>query len=143
MFNFYKVYDFNKENEKLLKYMDDRGFCMLVHSTEKFSGYYNFLKNTIEEDETVLVYSMWGMYIHSESKHRKENYLNFVSQFPHIEKLHTSGHASSRCIADVCRQANPSQGIISIHGECAEDFYSLDLPDLLKEKIITSSTVTL
>lgn len=140
LFKFDKVYDFNKKNQKLLHYMDDRGFCMLVRPTEKFTDYYNFLKSYIKEDETVLIYSMWGMYINSECKHKKDSYLDFVNQFPAVEKVHTSGHASPQCITDICKLINPSLAIISIHGEQAEDFYSLDMAEPLKKKIRTTAT---
>jgi len=143
LFNFDKVYNFKESNGKLLKYMENRGFCMLVRPTDKFSDYYRFLKDRLNEEETILIYSMWGEYINPQSKHAKENYLNFVNQFPNIEKLHTSGHASPECIADACKLINPSLAIIPIHGERADDFYSIDISDSLKEKIIISSIIQL
>lgn len=143
LFDFDKVYNFKESNGKLLKYMENRGFCMLIRPTDKFSDYYRFLKDRLNEEETILIYSMWGEYINPQGKHAKENYLNFVNQFPNIEKLHTSGHASPECIADVCKLVNPSLAIIPIHGERAEDFYSIDISDSLKEKIIMSSIIQL
>lgn len=136
-FKFSKVYDFD---ENLLDYMSDKGFCMLVRPTKKFTDYYDSLKKRIKEDETVIIYSMWGMYINPNSKHKKDNYFDFVNQFPAIEKIHTSGHASVECITDVCELVNPTLAIIPIHGEQAEDFYSLNMSDPLKTKIRITST---
>lgn len=136
LFRFDKVYDFREDNEKLLNWMDDKGFCMLVRPTEKFSKYYNFLKERLKDEDTVLIYSMWGEYVNPISKHKKEDYLRFVNQFSNIEKLHTSGHASMKCLSDVCKIVNPRTGIIPIHGENAKDYYKLNISDSLKEKII-------
>ena len=79
---------------------------------------------------------MWGEYVNPISKHKKEDYLRFVNQFSNIEKLHTSGHASMKCLSDVCKIVNPRTGIIPIHGENAKDYYKLNISDSLKEKII-------
>ena len=85
----------------------------------------------------------WGMYIQAESKHTKDNYLHFINQFSNIEKLHTSGHVSAECLSDVCKIVNPTKGIVPIHGENAKDYYSLDIPEALKEKITIKSVITL
>ena len=143
LFNFDKVYDFKKNNRKLQDWMEDKGFCMLVSPTEKFSEYYDFLKDQLKKEDTVLIYSMWGMYIQAESKHAKDNYLHFINQFSNIEKLHTSGHVSAECLSDVCKIVNPTKGIVPIHGENAKDYYSLDIPEALKEKITIKSVITL
>lgn len=147
LFVFDKVFDLewkNKnclkgKNEKLLNYMKNQGFCMLVRPTEKFVDYYYLLKKHINEEDTVLIYSMWEQYIHPESKHKKENYLNFVNLFPKIEKLHTSGHASADCLVEVCNFVNPTSAIIPIHSESSDDFKKLPLHEELKEKIVTES----
>lgn len=138
LFDFGKVYDFKENNDKLISYMKDSGFCMLVRPTEKFSNYYKFLRNHINDEDTVLIYSMWKMYIDPESRHKKQQHLDFVSQFPDVKKIYTSGHASPKCLAEVCEIVNPALGIIPIHGEKAEDFLLLGVPDALKSKLITA-----
>ncbi|NDV65147.1 MBL fold metallo-hydrolase [Bacteroides sp. 224] len=143
LFRFDSVYDFRENNKKLHDWMQDKGFCMLVRPTEKFSKYYNSLREQLKDEDTVLIYSMWGMYIQAKSKYAKENYLRFVNQFPNIEKLHTSGHASVECLSDVCKIVNPTKGIVPIHGEDKNDYYSLDIPEALKERIVTSSIINL
>ncbi|MDL2283479.1 MBL fold metallo-hydrolase [Odoribacter sp. OttesenSCG-928-G04] len=143
LFKFNQVYDFHMNNRKLQDWMHDKGFCMLVRPTDKFFKNYDFSKDQLKDEDTVLIYSMWGEYINPKGKHKKENYLNFVNQFLNIEKLHTSGHASVECLNEVCRIVNPTQHIVPIHGENAKDYYSLDISESLKEKITIKPTITL
>ncbi|MCX6238035.1 MAG: MBL fold metallo-hydrolase [Bacteroidia bacterium] len=137
----FKAYDFSKTNTKLINWMQDKGFCMLVRATEKFDDYLAFLNPQIDRNETVLVYSMWKEYINPVSKHANKRYLDFVGNFPVVEKIHTSGHASSDCLAEVCNLVNPTICIISIHSEHSADFQKLPLKEELKSKVITTSKI--
>ena len=140
VWDFGKVYDFCKTNEKLVKKMIDYGFCMFVRPTQKFEDYLNFLLPKLNPDETVLIYSMWKEYVNPANKaHRKENYLELLSRFANVKELHTSGHASPKCLARVCNKINPEIGIIPIHSEYSENFRLLPLTENMKEKIITTS----
>lgn len=142
LFDFEKPYSFWKGNIKLLKWMQDKGFCMLVRATGKFADYLEFIQSKIDSKETVLIYSMWKEYINPDSKHSIKHYLNFVGKFQNVEKIHTSGHASADCLADVCNLVNPTAGIIPIHSESSVDFRKLKIKEELKSKIIlTSKTV--
>ncbi len=58
LFDFGKSYSFWKENTKLLNWMKDKGFSMLVRATEKFDDYLAFLESQIDRQQTVLIYSM-------------------------------------------------------------------------------------
>ncbi|MFV0270596.1 MAG: MBL fold metallo-hydrolase [Macellibacteroides fermentans] len=139
LFHFDKVYDFYPTNRKLVDWMSDKGFCMFVRATDKFKDYYQLLATRLDPNKTVLIYSMWKEYVNSNSKHAVKRYLDFVSMFPNVEKLHTSGHASGECLADVCNLVNPTLGIIPIHSEQSDNYRKLDINDTLKWKIITTS----
>jgi ribonuclease J len=143
LFDFFRkkdIFDFHENNQKLIDWMVNAGCCMLVRATEKFEKYWEILKPQLNMQETVLIFSMWGDYINPNSPHAKKRFLDFVAQFPNIEKLHTSGHASADCLAEVCQLVNPAAGIIPIHSECSDDFKKIPINDELKEKVITSST---
>ena len=141
LFDFRKPYSFRKENSKLVKWMQDMGFCMLVRATEKFDDYLAFLKTRIDINETVLIYSMWKEYINPYSKHSVKRYLDFVEKFPVVKKIHTSGHASADCLVEVCNLVNPTSGIIPIHSEHSANFKKLPIKGDLKTKITTSSKI--
>ena len=141
LFNFEKPYSFWKGNIKLLKWMQDKGFCMLVRATEKFDDYLEFIQSQIDSKETVLIYSMWKEYINPDSKHSIKRYLNFVGKFQNVKKIHTSGHASADFLADVCNLVNPTAGIIPIHSESSVDFQKLKIKEELKSKIIVTSKI--
>jgi len=139
LFNFGEPYDFRKNNDKLVNWMLDKGFCMLVRPTEKFHDFIAFIEPRINKNETVLIYSMWKEYINPESKYTNKRYLDFVEKFPNVKKIHTSGHASADCLVDVCNLVNPTTGIIPIHSENSVNFSKLPIRDELKTKIITTS----
>jgi len=139
LFDFGEPYSFWKGNSKLLKWMQENGFCMLVRATDKFDDYLTFLEPQIDRNNTVLIYSMWKEYIIPDSKHANIRYLNFVGRFPNVIKIHTSGHASADCLVDVCNLVNPTSGIIPIHSENSSNYQKLPIKDELKSKIIIRS----
>ncbi len=140
LFRFDEAYVFNPANTKLIDWMEDKGFCMFVRATDKFKDYYQALISRLDPDDTVLIYSMWKEYIHQSGKHIIQRYVDFVSMFPHVEKLHTSGHASPEFLAEMCNLANPTLGIIPIHSEESASYASLPIDKYLKDKIILSSS---
>lgn len=139
LFDFGEPYTFWKENSKLLHWMQDKGFCMLIRATDKFDDYLAFLLPLIDRKNTVLIYSMWKEYINPDSRHANSRYLDFVGKFPSVKKIHTSGHASADCLVDVCNLVNPTLGIIPIHSENSSNFQKLPIKEELKSKIITKS----
>lgn len=141
LFKFEKSYPYWNENKniKLIEWMQKNGFCMMVRATDKFKGYIKFLEQKIDLNQTLLIYSMWKEYINPNSKHANTKYLDFISKFPHVRCIHTSGHASADCLADVCNFVNPTFGIIPIHSEHSSNFQKLAISEDLKSKIITQS----
>ncbi len=139
LFDFKYPYTFWKGNGKLIKWIQDKGFCMLVRPTDKFNDYIDYLLPQLEKENTILIYSMWKEYINPQSKHINKRYLEFVEQFPRLRKIHTSGHASADCLADVCNLVNPTKGIIPIHSEKSADYIKLPIKEELKGKIITET----
>ncbi|MBN1617712.1 MBL fold metallo-hydrolase [Candidatus Dojkabacteria bacterium] len=138
-FKFVKPYSFSDKNIKLISWMQDKGFCMLVRSTDKFNDYLDYLEEQIDLNNSILIYSMWKEYINPESKHAIKRYLDFISRFPIVKQIHTSGHASADCLAKVCNLVNPTLGIIPIHSEHSADYQKLPITEDLKSKIITES----
>ncbi|TWV12917.1 MBL fold metallo-hydrolase [Bacteroidaceae bacterium HV4-6-C5C] len=139
LFRFDQAYAFNLKNTKLIDWMEDKGFCMFVRATDKFKDYYQQLISRLEPNDTVLIYSMWKEYINDGGKHAIQRYIEFVSMFPHMEKLHTSGHASPEFLAEVCNLVNPALGIIPIHSEDSASYSKLPIYEDLKLRIFTSS----
>jgi ribonuclease J len=139
LFDFGEPYTFWKENTKLLHWMQDKGFCMLVRATDKFDDYLAYLLPLIDRNNTVLIYSMWKEYINLDSRHANKRYLDFVGKFPSVKKIHTSGHASADCLVDVCNLVNPTSGIIPIHSENSSNYQKLPIKEELKSKIIIKS----
>ncbi|MEZ7883678.1 MAG: MBL fold metallo-hydrolase RNA specificity domain-containing protein, partial [Bacteroidales bacterium] len=114
---------------------------MLVRATDKFNDYIEFLSSFLEKDKTILIYSMWEEYVNPKSKHANNKYLDLIDKFPKISKIHTSGHASSNCLAKVCNLLNPIKGIIPIHSESSADYQKLLIKQELKNKVITKTKI--
>ena len=142
IFNFHKTYSFNWRgiNPKLFTWMKNEGFTMMVRASDKFEKIIKSIKPEIKEEETLLIFSMWKEYINPKSKHKNKTYYNFTKLFPKIKQLHTSGHASAKCLVDMCNLVNPTNGIIPIHSEYSDNYRKLPINEELKDKIITSST---
>lgn len=115
----------------LLERMKSDGFCMLVRATPRFPE----IMNQFPKTESLIIYSMWHGYIGDNVKHRKQEYIDFMSGYEYKE-LHTSGHATPEAIAEVCKTVCPKQYIIPIHSEAPARMSWLDIPDDLKDKII-------
>jgi len=138
-FKFDKPYIFFKGNEKLLNWIQDKGFCMLVRANDKFNDYIEYLLPKLDMEKTVLIYSMWSEYVNLDSKHANKQYIDLLKKFSCVKHLHTSGHASAECLASVCNLVNPRLGIIPIHSDNSSDYQNLPIREELKEKIITES----
>lgn len=117
----------------------ENGFTMLVRCSDKFDGWTDKLLAKINKDETVIVFSMWSEYINPASRHAKKEHLAFISKFRNIKKIHTSGHASKECLAEVCTLTNPAVAIIPIHSERSNAYLSLPISEELKSKVIVQN----
>lgn len=114
--------------------MFKRGFTMVVRNNANFRKWIGFIKEHIDLAETLCIYSQYLGYLEKQPSLRE-----FVDSLGcKVEYIHTSGHASPQAIELVCRTLNPRSAIIPIHKEASSDFHSLDLPDDLKAKIIST-----
>ena len=130
----------HRENAKLVKWINRRGFVMVIRSGETFQKYLDEVLPYCKPEETCLVYSMFKGYIAPNHKAYNPTLHSFVNQFPTYKICHTSGHASKECLEKVCTLIDPSLAIIPIHRE--DTFDKLDLPIHIKSKIYNSSIMT-
>ena len=136
----YKVYGVDRKiNEKLQIWMLKDGFTMLVRTSDKYRRWAQSLLPRLNPDETVLVYSMFRGYILPTHPAFNPTTKAFVDLFPKFEYLHTSGHATTDTLAEVCRTVSPRTAIIPIHRKKDSDFTALDIGDELRERVTTAS----
>jgi ribonuclease J len=144
LFDFGEVSAYDYPDPLLAATMLGRGFCMFVRASSKsnkFTALINYLKyRGLDLSRAVLIYSMWGEYAREGGRHAKKEYLEFLRNFPNVEKLHTSGHATPEFLAEVCRAVNPVLGIVPIHSERSADYANLPIGEALAQKTVTSST---
>jgi ribonuclease J len=138
LYKFDKAYYYKHGHQKQLELIKSKGFCMLVR-TKDFDMVKKLLKQLSEEEETLLIYSMWTGYL--EGENQNTDYVSLYNLFKHKEKLHTSGHASPETLVEVCKLINPTTAIIPIHSEHSEDFAKLDISEELKNKVTTSTVI--
>ncbi len=121
----------------LLDEMRAKGFCMMVRPNGfdgKYSRFTEMAINSLPQSEMLAVYSMWSGYLDRAST-RNDNHVNFLSKFTNVERVHTSGHATTECLAELCTMTNPRLAIIPIHSEKSSEYANLPISDELKNKI--------
>ena len=127
------------KSESLHRQMFKNGFTMIVRNNSTFRKWINFLKEHIDLNETLCIYSQYHGYLDEQPTLRE-----FVDSLGcKVEYIHTSGHASPEAIEEVCRTLKPRSAIIPIHKDATSDFHTLNLPDELKAKIIAADTAQL
>jgi len=107
---------FSKAPKKLLDYMDDKGFCMLVRKGQKFKPYLERYGA-----DGLVIYSMWTGYLRGPEA--DPILVDFLSPY-RVEELHTSGHATADALKAVYSTVKPKTGLIPIHSERPEGFKS-------------------
>ncbi len=123
--------------EGLLDEMRAKGFCMMVRPNGydgKYSHFTEMVINSLPQSEMLAIYSMWSGYLDRYST-RNDNHVNFLSKFTNVERVHTSGHATTECLAELCTMTNPRLAIIPIHSEKSSEYANLPISDELKNKI--------
>lgn len=139
LYGFDQVYDGEVLNAKLRQWMMKEGFTMLIRNSRSCRRMLDLVLPELHPDETVLVYSMFPGYILPSHEAYNPDLDAFVSQFPHREHIHTSGHASPETLAVLCRLTRPRLAIVPIHRDKGSDFAALDIGDTLRSRIVTAS----
>ncbi len=142
LFKFESLSVFPKEN--LLDEMIEKGFTMLVRPSKYKSGKYwsfaDLATNTISIEQRAVIYAMWEGYLEEESK-LNPHHVEYLERFDkNVELLHTSGHATTECLAKLCEITSPRLAIIPIHSEQSADYLNLPLSEELKAKVTIDST---
>ena len=120
------LYSFNKAlvyGKNLKDKVEQRGFCMVVRS----SGWFLDIMKDYRENhdpECLLIYSMWDGYL----RQSVNGLQSLMDSFQHSIHLHTSGHATTDAIIDVCNTVRPKRAIIPIHTFNPTKLDALGLP---------------
>lgn len=135
-----KKYCYHKHWNEVMNEDRKRGFTMLVRNNKRMRGHIDRIMEGLDKEQYCLVYSQFLGYILPEHSAFQQSTYDFIhSRNWHFEYLHTSGHASRDTLVAVCKNVNPRLAIIPIHREAKSDFRSLDLPQELKDKVLTES----
>lgn len=138
-FKFGTVYTYKDRNIKLKKWMIDNGFTMFIRSSAKFHKLLDQIFHILPvEEKPILIYSMWDGYI-NRTDTQKEDYIQLQKRFANVVHLHTSGHATTEVLRNICELTNPRLAIIPIHKEKEIDFSSVGIPSQLQERITTTN----
>lgn len=126
--------------ESVVNEMKRRGFLMPIRCSSEHLV--KSMKALYTDERPVLIYSMWNGYWKGNKDQRLESVLNIRNIFDpdSIYEIHTSGHADCSMLSEVCLTVNPHIAIIPIHRDRDTDYRTLQLPECLKEKVITRNT---
>ena len=130
-----------KHMEEIQRASKGNGFVMMVRNNEKCREFMDTIIPTLDSSEICFLYSQFMGYIlpkHSAFQQRTYDFVH--SHNWNLEYLHTSGHASREALEEVCKKVNPRLAIIPIHRDAESDFRSLDIPQELKDRVVTKST---
>lgn len=136
LFNFDDVVTFESNTANIWQ---SQGFTMLLRCTDKYHHWLDKLLPKLKAEESCVIFSMWGEYIKVGGTHATKTHIDMVSRFANIIPLHTSGHATSECIAKVCNITSPRLAIIPIHSEKSANFINLQLSEELIKKVVLES----
>ena len=119
--NLFVYSDKHLRSDKVAKYFNDKGFCMLVRSNGD-----KFVKRMEPyRKEGLLLYSIWNGY-----KDNSENVKEFLQAWGdgRIENFHTSGHATAETIKALCNICSDENTVIlPMHTEAAEKIKEIGL----------------
>ena len=147
-----KIYDFSLNNRKLIDWMKDRGFTMLIRKSKKFKDWLKIILEFCKPEETSFVYSMYRGYVEPGRNGFSQESFDFIqplvnNSVPCLEPgtkydyNHTSGHASMQSLKEICELIAPKTAIIPIHKDADADYHSLGLPGDLEHLIIEKSSI--
>ena len=139
IFNFKKVYEYSEENTELAEWIRKDGFTMLINGSQRCSEWLDTLLPDLDQEQTCVVFSMCGELINPESDKANSEYLNIVSKFKNVQKLHTGYNASKEALTMVCERVNPRLAIVPIHSDDSESLKQLLISDELLGRVITTS----
>lgn len=77
----------------------------------------------------------------TEGEHQKKEYIEFRNRFSKVADIHTSGHATKECLAEVCTLTNPAVAIIPIHSKKSDEYLRLPISEELKAKVLVSCEI--
>jgi len=118
---FFSINLYKTMPEKLKKYLEKHGFCMLIRANDAFKP---ILDEYSKPEETKIVYSMWDGYLDREKSAFNSSLFEFLNPYK-FEVKHTSGHADAETLKAVFETVKPKHGIIPIHTENPEKFKEL------------------
>ena len=118
------------------EFMRKKGFVIIIKEGEQYKKWIERFADL----KPKIIYSMWEGYIDPAMKAYNKELADFIKPYDpdQLYKLHTSGHATTKCIEDVIMAINPQKAIIPIHTENKVGFADLNISEELKQRIIYS-----
>jgi len=145
LYCFNNVFRLIHMNEKIEKKFRNEGFLMLIRANQHMLNRLKEMLNMFQDEPSWLIYSMWNGYAETDKEYTNEDVIAIRELFEGRvydgvkDGFHTSGHADTETLENVCTMLNPRMAIIPIHKEQNSDFSSLNIPDELKKRIRTQS----
>lgn len=126
-------YPLKKVNMTQEEFMREKGFVIVIKEGEKYKKWLERFADL----KPKIIYSMWEGYLDPTSKAYNKELAEFLKPYEkdQLYKLHTSGHATTKCIEDVITTVNPQKAIIPIHTENRDGFVDINISDELKQRI--------
>lgn len=139
LFDYSDSFLLNYCSDKVIRYLKNKGFCMLVrpYSEKKIERLLRKLGLQPDSEEVFLIYSAWDGYYNREDT-GDEKYISMRDFFKQKKDIHTSGHADIHTLNEVCTIVQPRLAIVPIHRDKNTDFAEHLVDEKLKDKVMWS-----
>ena len=116
------------------QHMIEDGFTMIVGT----SDYYRDIMREFSSlnPKPIVIYSMWDGYLVPGKEYSNEALISLEKEWhERFVRLHTSGHATAKTIADVINVINPQERIVPVHTENPQGFLELRISKEMKYRM--------
>lgn len=146
------IIDYAPTKQKVIAKMKECGFTMLIRRSKKYTDWLKDILPFRKPEETAFVYSMYKGYVTKGWSGYSQETFDFIQPLvnnstPCLEPdseydyNHTSGHASTQTLREICELIAPKSAIIPIHKEANSNYHSLGLSPKMDQLIVDENSV--
>lgn len=133
------LFEFNQKfvghDDRKKPSMKKNGFVLISNATHL--AVVKELTEDLNQSEVLFIYSTWdGYYKDPVQIENNPIFKVFREAFTNVVDIHTSGHADRKTLKKVIETINPKEAIIAIHKDEDQSLESLDLSEVLNNKIV-------
>ena len=127
LFKFDRVFKhINYKTQNVKNKLQKEGFLMPIRQSQEWLV--KGMMETYNDEPPYLIYSMWNGYAEEGKEYANQNIISIRKLFGKRiydgvkDGFHTSGHADTETLQEVCKTVNPRIGVIPIHKDAGTSY---------------------